>query len=116
VYRICEKYIRIREKLRPYIRLQMHKAHVTGEPVMRPVFYDFPMDSEAWEISDQYMFGPIYLIAPILHAGQRARKVYLPTGSRWESMEHGEIYEGGQWIEAAAPLDTMPVFIRGSLA
>ena len=38
---------------------------------MRPMFYDFPDDKKAWEIEEQYMFGPNLLVAPILYENQR---------------------------------------------
>jgi len=112
VYGICEKYLRIREDLRDYTRELMRQAHVSGTPVIRPCFYDFPDDSSCWEVEDQYMYGPKYLVAPILSAGQTSRDVYLPAGS-WKAFEGGESFEGGRVIQAQSPLDTMPVFIRG---
>lgn len=114
VYTVLKKYLLLREELRPYIRQQMQKTHETGEPVMRPLFYDFPQDTKAWQVEDQYMFGHDYLVAPIFALGQRVRKVYLPSGADWTQMESGEVIKGGQWVEAPAPLDVMPVFVRVS--
>ena len=96
--------------MRPYLREVMREAHEKGTPVMRPLFYDFPDDKTAWEIEDQYMFGPNKLLAPVLEAGKRAREVYLPCGARWKNIETGECFEGGQTITADAPLDVIPVF------
>ena len=109
-YEICKKYLAVRETMRPYLREVMREAHEKGTPVMRPLFYDFPDDKTAWEIEDQYMFGPNKLIAPVLEAGKRAREVYLPCGARWKNIETGECFEGGQTITADAPLDVIPVF------
>ncbi|NLO83908.1 MAG: glycoside hydrolase family 31 protein [Clostridiales bacterium] len=114
VYRICEKYLRLRETLRPYIRTQMEKTHQLGEPVMRPLFYDFPLDKASWEISDQYMFGSEYLIAPVMHKGVVSRHVYLPQGTDWVDAWSGERYAGGQTILAEAPLEKIPAFVRAS--
>lgn len=50
--------MQIREHLKPYIRGLMEAAHEKGTPLMHPLFYDFPQDTEAWEADDQYMFGP----------------------------------------------------------
>ena len=90
----------------------MAAAHEQGEPVMRPLFYEFPADPAAWEVEDQYCFGPDYLVAPILEAGQRTRRVYLPQGASWTSLDTQETISGGCWVEVPAPLDTMPVFQR----
>jgi alpha-D-xyloside xylohydrolase len=112
VYGICKKYLFLREKLRPYIAEQMKAANRRGSPVMRPLFYDFPEDKRAWEIEDQYMFGPNYLVAPILYEGRRERKLYLPGGETWTDAWTGETAAGGQSLSVAAPLDRIPVFTR----
>jgi alpha-D-xyloside xylohydrolase len=52
------------------------------------------------------------LVAPILFEGQRARDVYLPTGTRWISHGSGEIFDGGQVVNESAPLAHLPVFFR----
>jgi len=112
VYTICKKYLSIREFLRPYIKEQMKAAHEKGSPVMRPLFYDFPEDKKAWDIEDQYMFGPNYLVAPVIYEGQRERKLYLPAGVKWTSVWTGESFDGGQFITVPAALDSIPVFSR----
>ena len=111
-YGIFQKYIRLREKMKPYLTKIMKEAHEKGTPVIRPAFYDFPEDPRCWNLTDEYLFGPSVLVAPILYPKQRARKVYFPQGSEWISIETGECYPGGTEIECDAPLDTIPVFTR----
>lgn len=55
------------------------------------------------------MFGSEYLVAPIFHLNEFEREVYLPEG-RWEDTRDGKVYEGGQTVLAAAPIDSIPVF------
>jgi alpha-D-xyloside xylohydrolase len=95
----------------------MTAAHTSGSPIIRPLFYDFPADDKAWAIEDAYMFGPDLLVAPILFEGQRARDVYLPTGTRWISHGSGEAFDGGQVVNESAPLSHLPVFFceKGSV-
>jgi alpha-D-xyloside xylohydrolase len=112
VYEICKKYLFLREKLRPYVTVQMRFAHEKGTPVMRPLFYDFPKDMEAWETEDEYMFGPNYLVAPVMYEAMRERKVYLPAGVMWTNTWDGVTFEGGKSITVSAPLDTIPIFTR----
>lgn len=111
VYEICKKYMFLRERLKPYIKDLMFQAHKYGTPVIRPLFYDFPEDSVAWEIEDSYMFGPDIYVAPILYENLFARKLYLPKGL-WICLEDGKVYNGGEWVIIDAPLDTIPVFVR----
>ena len=112
VYGICKKYLHIREEMREYTRSLMKTAHEKGDPIMRPCFYDFPGDDTCWRLEDQYMYGPKYLVAPILQAGQTKREVYLPgQGIEWKAAD-GSVYTGGKTITVDSPLDTMPVFKR----
>jgi alpha-D-xyloside xylohydrolase len=111
-YAILEKYLRIRERLRPYVRGLMAAAHERGSPIIRPLFYDFPSDDQAWNVENAYMFGPDVLVAPILFEAQRSRDVYLPMGARWISHGSGKVSDGGQVVNESAPLDHLPVFFR----
>ncbi|HXP57903.1 MAG TPA: glycoside hydrolase family 31 protein [Streptosporangiaceae bacterium] len=110
VYQILAGCLRTREALRPYVTEQMTAAHERGTPVIRPLFYDFPADTHAWDIEDQYLFGPDVLVAPILAYGLRERPVYLPAGRSWVDVASGQAYEGGQTVTVAAPLETIPLF------
>lgn len=111
-YEILKEYLFIRERLRPYIREVMREASESGAPVMRPMFFDFPEDKVCWETEDQYMFGPDLLVAPVMEMGMRSRSVYLPKGLKWTEAKSGKVYEGGQRVEADAPVDVIPVFVR----
>lgn len=115
-YEILKKYLFLREEMRPYIRKLMAAASEKGTPIIRPLFYDYPKDANAWKVEDVYMFGPDVLVAPILELGMRKRNVYLPEGNNWKNVWSGETYEGGQSVEADAPLDKIPVFIREGAA
>jgi len=114
VYNICCKYLAVREQIRPYITELMIQAHEKGTPVMRPLFYDFPKDEQAWECTDEYMFGHSLLVAPVMEAGIISRSVYLPYGEDWVDAITGDKYSGGMVVEINAPLDVIPVFIRGN--
>lgn len=89
----------------------MKEAHIKGSPVMRAVFYEYPNDSKAWSIEDEYMLGSSILVAPITEQGARSRTVYLPAGE-WTELFSGKSYQGGKVIEAHADLSQIPVFIR----
>lgn len=115
VYKICKKYMDIRERMRPYTRKLMREAHENGTPLMRTLFYEFPEDKQAWEIEDQYLFGSEILVAPVFEAKAKTRKVYLPgINQSWKNQETDEIYQGGSWIEVNLSLESMPVFEKVS--
>lgn len=112
VYGICCKYLALREQLRDYLRDVMQQAHEKGTPVMRTLFYEFPQDSRCWQVEDEYLFGPDYLVAPVLEAGVTERRVYLPAGATWHNIDTGEEFAGGQTVTAPAPWEILPVFRR----
>ena len=105
-------YIHLREAMRPYTRSLMAQAHEKGTPVMRACFYEFPKDPVCWELTDEYMFGPDVLVAPVCHAGAVSRSVYLPEGASWTDARSGAVYDGGQYIQVSAPLEAIPLFLR----
>jgi alpha-D-xyloside xylohydrolase len=108
-YPILVKYLNVRESMRGYVRETMLETHKTGKPVMRPMFYEYPSDETCAGLNDQDMFGARYLVAHVMEAGQRTRKVHLPAGM-WRNVDTGETHPGGVRVDAPALLDTMPVF------
>ncbi|MBR5344240.1 MAG: glycoside hydrolase family 31 protein [Clostridia bacterium] len=106
---IMVKHYELRRSLLPYLKAIYAEAHENGSPLMRAMFYEFPEDEKCWTLSDQYMFGPDYLVAPVLTPNTFAREVYLPAG-KWQDIRTGEILDGGRTVTANAPIDSIPVF------
>ena len=112
-FEIMKGYVKQRNMMKPYISDMMNEAHKKGYPVMRPLFFDFPSDKNAWNITDQHMFGDKLLVAPIFDYGIRQRLVYLPVlkdGKKWININNGDSYVGGNKYLIEAPLNVIPVF------
>ena len=103
----------LRERLRPYIMEQMKLASKRGLPPMRPLFFDFMNDPKAATVEDEYMFGSDLLVVPVTKYGMRSREVYLPAGVEWTDAWTGKKIQGGKAITADAPIEHIPVYIRG---
>jgi len=73
---------------------------------------DFMKDENAINIPDQYMFGPAFLVNPVTDYKATSRKVYLPQCSGWYDFWTGEFLKAGQTINAAAPYESMPLYVR----
>jgi alpha-D-xyloside xylohydrolase len=112
VYEILSDYLRMRERLRPYLHVQARHTSLTGVPIMRPLLIEFPDDPGAWDIDDQFMFGSDVLVAPMLEQGARGRSVYLPSGAAWTNVWTDECLPGGAKVPVAAPLHQVPLFLR----
>jgi alpha-D-xyloside xylohydrolase len=79
---------------------------------MRGLAMDFPGDSAVKNIADQYLFGPSLLISPVCTFGAKSRQLYLPAGQGWYDFYSGKYAEGGRHIDADAPYERMPVFVK----
>ncbi len=108
---IAREAIQLRYRLLPYIYSAFVATSVTGEPIQRPLVFDYQFDEAVREIDDQYLFGRDLLVAPVFAAGQTERAVYLPAGA-WFDWNTDQYLEGGQTIIASAPLQTIPLFAR----
>jgi alpha-D-xyloside xylohydrolase len=112
VYNILATYDRLRYRLLPYIYSIAGDTYHRAGTMMRGLAMDFPNDPAVRNIADEYMFGPSFLVAPVTEYRAKGRPVYLPAGSRWYDFYTGQVFNGGQTIDAAAPLDRLPVFVR----
>ncbi len=111
-YRTLVWYDELRYRLMPYIYTLAADTYHRDGTIMRGLVMDFPQDHAVLNINDEYLFGPSLLVSPVYEYGARQRKVYLPAGTRWYDFYTGSIYQGGTHIEAAAPLERMPVFVK----
>jgi len=109
---ILEKYLKLRYELVPYIYSLGYQTWKTGAPFLRALPLDFPNDPHVVDLRDEYMLGPALLVAPVTVQGAKSRAVYLPAGADWYNFWTGERLKGGQTIQAAAPIETIPVFVR----
>jgi alpha-glucosidase/alpha-D-xyloside xylohydrolase len=111
VERICRKYLNTRYQLLPYIYSAVAEGHRTGMPLMRALWLHYPEDEKGQAIEDAYMFGDSLLVAPVLEAGARERKVYLPQGVWWDYWT-SERVDGGNVVTCNLDLETMPVYVK----
>jgi alpha-D-xyloside xylohydrolase len=109
---VAAKYLKLRYALMPYLYALGRTTYETGAPFMRALFMDFPDDPKVADIGDEYMFGPAFLVAPVTEQGRQSRSVYLPAGADWYDYWTGEKLAGGQTIEAKAPIDVIPLYVR----
>ncbi len=108
---ICRQFISLRYQLLPYLYGLFVAAYRTGAPIMRPLAWHYPGETDAVAAGDQFLLGQDLLVAPIIRQGATARAVYLPRGD-WYNFWTNELVSGGRHIVAEAPLERMPLFVR----
>lgn len=104
--------IKLRYRLIPYLYELLWQSHSAYEPVLRPLFAEFPHDPRCLADGDDMMLGSQMLVAPVVDAGQTTRDVYLPDGARWVSYWSGERFDGGQTVTLPAPFEQPVVLLR----
>jgi len=109
---VIRKYLKLRYRLLPFLYTTLEEAHRTGVPVFRPLVLNFQNDESTYNLDDQFMVGSDLLVAPVLKSGLTRRLVYLPEGI-WYDYWTRKRYTGGTMIQFEAPLETVPLFVRG---
>ena len=109
---IAREYATAHHDLIPYTRSYTYEATRTGMPVMRALAFAYPDDTSLYDTWDEYLFGRDILVAPVTSAGATSRNVYLPAGDWMDYNDKRTTYKGAATITAAAPLGTIPLFVR----
>lgn len=100
-------FVNVRHNLMPYIWREAQHAAQTGQPMMRALAL-WHVDASPY----QYMFGRDLLVNPVVEEGITNWSVYLPEGD-WYDLWTGAYFPGRKTVEMPAPLECIPVFVRG---
>lgn len=126
-------------KLTAYRKLLMQEAELYGWPMIRPMAAHYALDNITWELTEQFMFGADFLIAPVLTCAALSTervskfaknhpmfdsssikavsvKVYIPAHSEWIHLWSGQLVisneSEGRYVSVDAPIGAPPVFYR----
>lgn len=105
--------LRIRYTLLPYYYTLFYKAHTIGSTVIRPLFHEYPTDKTTLDLYLQFLIGPNIMIAPVTDNGARQVEVYIPSTHWYQYASGARIPYQRQFVRLAAPLDTIPILLRG---
>uniref|UniRef100_A0A8B9R9L2 Glucosidase, alpha; neutral C n=1 Tax=Astyanax mexicanus TaxID=7994 RepID=A0A8B9R9L2_ASTMX len=64
--------------LLPYWYTLFHQAHTSALPPMRPLWVEFPKETETFTVDNQYMIGSALLACPVTDPGVSEVKILLP--------------------------------------
>lgn len=108
---IVTDYIKLRYSLFPYLYTLASKYTFEGEPIVRPMIYNFPDNPNVLNMSDQFMLGDNILIAPVLKEGQTSRDVYFPENAWFKlNSDMKDYYYGNETFNTN--IISIPVFVR----
>lgn len=108
-----KKFIKMRYEWLPYNYTLSYENATLGYPLVRPLNFrgDNP-DKKYANVTDEYLWGDNVLIAPVMQAKARSRKVLFPAGT-WVNYNNDRLtYKGGTTATVSAPLDELPMFVK----
>jgi alpha-glucosidase len=109
---IVRDHLRLRQRLSPYLCSLAREASRTGQPIVRPLFWNSLSHEEMWSIDDAFLLGDDLLVAPVLEPGADGHDLYLPSGY-WFSLYDDSRRDGPGLIRLEAHLERIPVLVRG---
>ena len=109
------RVVEIRYRLNPYLYTLFHHVHILGGTIVRSMAHQYPTDPQSWSIDEQFLWGSHLLIAPVIHHNHTTKSVYLPINDRWYDYYTGQEQTKLGHITVDAPLDYIPLFIRGGI-
>jgi oligosaccharide 4-alpha-D-glucosyltransferase len=108
---ILRKFIKLRYNLLPYNYTLAYQNSTTGMPLMRPLFFENEADISLMDNAKSYLWGDAFLVTPVVDAKAKSVSVSLPKGI-WFDYFSGDKYQGGQVVDLATSIETLPVLVR----
>jgi oligosaccharide 4-alpha-D-glucosyltransferase len=110
----ARKLVELRYQLLPYNYTLAYENSVSGEPLMRPLFFEEPQNVALYNTAETYLWGNEFLVHPITKPGLTSASVYFPKNDNWFDFYTGEKYSGGTTSQIAVTEDHIPVFVRSN--
>lgn len=109
-------FMRLRHRLLPYLHTMNRRAAEHGEPLIQPMYWEYPEREEAYHVPNQYYFGSQMLAVPITSPQNRGTKTgkvqaWLPPGT-WVDFFTGVVYDGNRSMWLSRTLDKTPLLLR----
>jgi alpha 1,3-glucosidase len=108
-----------RYALLPYWYGVFHEAEMTGMPVMRMMWMEYPETEQLFSIDDQYLIGSDLLVKPVTGAGATMTQVLFPSDDLWYDVESLALTSSAGVPKSVekktipSGIDYIPVFQRG---
>lgn len=113
---VMGRFLRLRHMLIPYTYTMNARSHYGDEPMLQPMYYQYPEENNAYNVKNQYFFGSELMVNPItekmdpeLLVGKA--KTWLPDGL-WFDFFTGMSYTGGRMMELFRPITSIPVLAK----
>lgn len=116
VTRAAKNALELRYTLLPHFYTLFYHDHISGDPVVRPLFFEFPQDPTTQEIDTQFLWGSSIMIVPVLEEGMDEVNAYFPAGQWYDIRSRQlEIDSKGERKLIAVALEDIKVVYRAGI-
>jgi alpha-glucosidase (family GH31 glycosyl hydrolase) len=110
---IVEDTLRLRHRLIPYLYTMNAHSASHDEPLIQPMYWDYPEYDEAYNVPNQFRFGSELIAAPITQPRDTktklgSTKMWLPAG-KYVDIFTGVVYNRKGELQVHRPLNMTPV-------
>jgi len=108
----ASKALMIRYRLLPYLYTLFYDSHIKGSTVVRPLYHEYPKDSVTWTLHKQFLWGPAFMVTPVLEEDRTTVEAYFPDDVWYDYYTGVRVPSTGRLV-LDAPLDHINLHIRG---
>lgn len=110
------EFLQLRHAFLPYLYTMNSLTNEKSLPLIRPMYYEYPHQEEAYDRKNQYLFGTELMVAPITTKSdkqtlQGSEVVYFPSGD-WFDIFSNNRYKGETTLRVYRDITEMPVFAK----
>lgn len=109
---IAKKFMQLRRDLvMSKLKVAIDEAETFGYPIIRPLWWVAPNDTDAQNTNSEFLVGNDLLVAPIMGLHEDQRDIYLPPGL-WADRDNAP-HKGGKWLyDHRSSLSQIAYFVR----
>jgi len=113
---LTPKNLRLRYRLLDYFYTAFHRASVDGSPVLNPLWFKYPKDTNTYSIDLQFFFGDSILVSPVTDENATSVSIYLPKDRFYDFSTFEPVDGTGQYVTLPNVNYTeIPLHIRGGV-
>ncbi|XP_044262808.1 neutral alpha-glucosidase C-like, partial [Tribolium madens] len=111
---IVREALQTRYKHLPVWYTLAYEHTITGDPIVRPLFYQYPEDVNVYKIDDQLLVGRDILVKAVTESGVKSVDVYFPGGENevWVSATGDDVHVGNGTVTIPITRENIPVYYR----